>query len=52
MDYKELLRKYINYVEDCEGVNFITDLPRKPPFVDVVFTDEEWAELEKIKTEK
>ena len=48
-DYKELLRKYIKYVEECEGVNFITDLPKKPPFVDTTFTQEEWKELLKIK---
>lgn len=48
IDYKELFIKYLRYVEECEGVNFITDLPKKPPFVDTTFTQEEWKELERL----
>lgn len=48
MNYKELLSKYIEYIKECEGINFITDLPRTPPFVGTVFTEDEWAELEKL----
>ncbi len=50
-DYKELLKKYISYVQECEGVNFIEDIPKKPPFVDTTFTQEEWTELEKLDWE-
>lgn len=39
MDYKELLKKYINHVGDQEGIDF-TDRD-KPDW----FTDEEWKEL-------
>ena len=52
MKYKELLTKYIEYVSECEGINFITDLPRKPPFVETVFTNEEWEELENLVDKK
>lgn len=48
MNYKELLIKYIQYVDECEGINFITDLPKLPTFVDTVFTKDEWNELEKL----
>lgn len=48
INYRELLRKYIEYVEECEGINFITDLPRTSPFVDVKFTKIEWEELNKL----
>lgn len=48
MNYKGLLRKYIQYVDECEGINFITDLPKSPPFVDTVFTKYELNKLEKL----
>ena len=48
VNYRELLIKYIQYIEECEGINFITDLPKSPPFVDTVFTVEEWKELIKL----
>ena len=42
MDYRELLKKYMDHVADCEGVFFLSNSDR------VKFTDEEWKELEKI----
>lgn len=45
MDYRKLLRKYIAYVMQAEGVNFIDDLDRR--YVsDVDFTKEDWIALE------
>lgn len=43
MDYRELLIKYIQYIEKVEGVNYILtfDYPAE-------FTPEEWAELEAL----
>lgn len=52
MDYKKLLEKYIYYVSECEGINFITDLPRKSPFVETTFSLEEWKELEFLAKEE
>ncbi len=49
VDYKELLKKYIAWVEVCEGVNFITSGSFYHEEDD--FTLEERAELIKL-TEK
>lgn len=46
MDYRELLRKFINHVGDCEGVTFLRNVDRTD-----WFTDEEWAELQKLRDE-
>ena len=46
MDYRELLKKYINHVGECEGITFLR-YGEKPDFI----TDEEWAELQKIAKE-
>ena len=53
MDYKKLLKKYIDLVVENEGVSFIDDDTRINAAYDnrVVFTDEEWDELIKIDTE-
>jgi hypothetical protein len=48
VDYKELLSKYIEHVLDNEGVDFIG---HGISFNDVIFTKEEWIELEKISKE-
>ena len=45
MDYKELLRKYITYVEICEGTHFIDKLD---PLPWSEFTESEWSELQRI----
>lgn len=46
-DYKSLLLKYIEYIGDCEGVDYITDLDNRH-MSDVKFTDDEWGVLEKL----
>ena len=43
-NYRELLRKYIDHVGDCEGVTFISMQHRRPG----TFTEEEWAVLREI----
>lgn len=45
MDYRELLKKYIDHVGESEGVTFLShdDLNR--------FTSEEWAELRLLDVE-
>ena len=42
-----VLEKYISYVRDVEGTDFISVYDNKY-ISDVEFTDEEWAILEKI----
>lgn len=50
MNHKELLTKYIRYVADCEGVDFIEGGYRgHPNYGDQKFTPEEWAELERLQ---
>jgi hypothetical protein len=44
VDHQKLLIKYIQHVEDSEGVNFILN----GTFSKVDFTPEEWAELEAL----
>jgi len=48
--YRVLLRKYIDHVGECEGTTFITDRSRQRShqFAQIEFTDEEWAELERL----
>lgn len=44
MDYQELLRKYIQYVGDVDGTDFISNCDRQ--YVsDVKFSVQEWAEI-------
>lgn len=47
MDYRELLRKYIEHVESCEGTTFLSEYYRGAPS-DVEFTEEEWADLQRL----
>lgn len=42
-----ILEKYIKYVKDCEGTDFI-HIHDKRYASDVVFTDKEWSILEEI----
>lgn len=46
IDYRALLMKYIEYASECEGS---TNLGFRRGYVD--FTDEEWAELQRIEDE-
>lgn len=46
IDYKYLLAKYIRYVRDCEGTDFIEGGYRGYPG-DQDFSGEEWCALEK-----
>jgi hypothetical protein len=41
-----LLKKYMQHVEQCEGVNFVSDINEY--MCDIKFTDEEKALLEKL----
>ena len=46
MDAIELLRKYIEHVGNCEGICFLRDCDRTDGF-----TDDEWAELQRVANE-
>ena len=48
MNYKLLLRKYIEYIIEVEGSNFITYYSHKDILARSKFTKEEWKELEKL----
>ena len=45
IDYRELLRKYINHVGCCEGITFLSNIYASD------FTTEEFAELQKLDKE-
>lgn len=51
INYKELLYKYAEHVEACEGVTFIDDSSKKhsSQMNGIEFTAEEWAALTEIK---
>ncbi|MEN3329053.1 MAG: hypothetical protein V7638_3860 [Acidobacteriota bacterium] len=49
LDYRNLLRKYIEHVQDCEGIDFIEF--GQPPGATVRFTDAEWRELQQLTKE-
>ncbi len=44
--HKDLIRKYMHYVEDCEGINFLENDQRYKS--DSGISNEEWKELEEI----
>lgn len=48
LNYKELLKKYMERVVDSEGIDYIWNGFRDPRDI---FTDEEIEELEKISNE-
>jgi hypothetical protein len=48
MDYEELLKKYMEHVGDCEGTTYVDNL-NDSWRSDVKFTEEEVAELERIR---
>lgn len=49
-DYRDLLKRYIEHVGDCEGTTFITKLNEEPSS-DVRFTADEVEEMERIERE-
>lgn len=49
MDYVELLKKYMDHVTECEGIDFVDQIGCAHS--DVEFTAEEIAELERISGE-
>jgi hypothetical protein len=51
VDYRELLKKYIAYVRDCEGSDYIGNGYRGYRG-NTMFTPEEWAELERVARDK
>lgn len=51
MDHRQLLKKYIYHVGECEGTTFLSDLHRPLSKYREAFTDEEWAELQKLENE-
>lgn len=50
LDHKELLRKYMDHVLVCEGALFTNEFDRRytAKAASVEFSDEEWAELQRI----
>jgi hypothetical protein len=50
MDYKNLLRKYIKYIDEVEGSNFISFAEHKytNPSTKDIFTEDEWEELKAL----
>ena len=50
MDYRELLKKYIHYVNGAEGTTYLTD-DRRYTLPKGFITDEEFAELKKLRDE-
>ena len=47
IDYKALLKKYIQYIVDVEGSDYIEPHDNRA-FSDVRFTNEEWEKLKEI----
>lgn len=50
MNYKKLLEKYIQYIDDNEGTNYISEV--KKIYSEVNFTKEEWKELLNLSNNK
>lgn len=51
MDYRELLKKYIQHVQANEGTTFIEDRYREKYLEFPKFTNEEWTALTALDTE-
>lgn len=47
IDYKALLKKYIQYINDVEGSDYIEPHDNRD-FSDINFNDEEWNKLLEI----
>lgn len=50
IDYRELLRKYLEHVAGCEGIGFTYLLNETCSGSSVEFTDEEVAELQRMSS--
>ncbi len=48
MDYRDLLKKYMKHVGECEGIDYVGEYDRHATNI---FSDEEWAELRNISDE-
>ena len=48
MDYKSLLKKYMKYIYDHEGTDYL-GYPKPEPVSVVPFTDREWGELNQLR---
>ena len=52
IDYRSLLKRYIEHVGAYEGVSFLGPAHRNPETTSYLrFTDDEWAELLKLDAE-
>ena len=51
IDYAALLKKYIAYIADCEGIDYIEPIDMRDSS-DVIFTDAEWQVLQAIHDEQ
>jgi hypothetical protein len=49
MDYLELLKKYMAHIKDCESIDYVDQIGDYCS--EVVFTDEQKAELKKLSAE-
>ena len=50
IDYRDLLRRYMEHVGDCEGTTFVWQLNHAPGS-DIRFTEAEETELQRIELE-
>jgi hypothetical protein len=48
LDYRSMLARYIHHVSEEEGVDFLDS--RRGVCSDVQWTDEEWAEIQDLRT--
>jgi hypothetical protein len=51
VDYAALLKKYIAYIADCEGIDYIEPIDLRDSS-DVIFTEAEWEALQAIHDEQ
>ena len=51
IDYATLLNKYIAYIADCEGIDYIEPIDLRDSS-DVIFTATEWQALQAIHDEQ
>ncbi len=51
VDYSTLLTKYIAYIADCEGIDYIEPIDLRDES-DVTFTEAEWQALQAIRDEQ
>jgi hypothetical protein len=51
MDWRKLLRKYIQHVTDNEGISFLEDGSRRRNRDCIELSDEEWTALRELESE-